>query len=67
MVSRSGETLLATTENVRRESQEPIFRQSVGEGGTIYTDSASCYHFLEEGGYEHDTVNHSAREYHNPG
>jgi len=63
MVSRSGETLLAVTADVRRESLQPVFQQGVEEGSVIYTDSASCYHFLEEAGYEHDTVNHSAREY----
>jgi transposase-like protein len=63
MVSRSGDTLLAVTEDVRRESLEPVFQQGVEEGSTIYSDSASCYRFLEEVGYDHDTVNHSAREY----
>ena len=63
MASRSGETLLAVADDVRRESLEPIFLQAVEAGSAVYTASASCYCFLEEVGYRHDTVNHSAREY----
>ncbi len=63
MVSRDGKMVLEVAPDVRRESLEPLFEKAVKRGSTIYTDSASCYRFLPQMGYVHDSVNHTRREY----
>lgn len=63
MVSRTGEVVLEVAPDVRRVTLEPILRQRVVPGSTVYTDTASCYAFLKRAGYRHATVNHSAQEY----
>ena len=52
MVSREGQVVVEVTPDVKRSSPEPVFRERVAQGSTIYTDSASCYEFLQEMGYQ---------------
>lgn len=64
MVGREqGQLVLAVLPDVSRESLEPVMTGTIAPGSTVYTDSAKCYNFLSERGYQHDTVNHSQREY----
>lgn len=63
LLCRSGETRLFVLPNVRTETIRPIVKQMVQQGARVYTDSYSIYNFLEEEGYQHATVNHSAGEY----
>ena len=63
MVSRDGQVVVDVVPDVQRSSLEPVFRRRVAPGSAIYTDAASCYAFLEELGYGHEWVNHSAGEY----
>jgi len=63
MVSRDGQTVIEVADDVTRQTLEPIFEKRVKKGSAIYSDTASCYNFLEEAGYHHETVNHSKREY----
>ena len=43
MVSREGQVVVEVTPDVKRSSLEPVFRERVAQGSTIYTDSASLY------------------------
>lgn len=63
MVSRDRQVVVEVVPDVKRTHLEPVFRQRVAQGSTVYTDAASCYTFLEEVGYQHEHVNHSAGEY----
>lgn len=63
LLCRSGETRLFVLPNVRTQTIRPIVKQMVQQGARVYTDSYPIYNFLEEEGYQHATVNHSAGEY----
>jgi transposase-like protein len=63
LLCRSGEARLFVLPNVRTETIRPIVKQMVRQGARVYTDSYPIYNFLEEEGYQHATVNHSAGEY----
>jgi transposase len=63
MVSRQGEVVVEVLPDVKEETLKPVFEERVEKGSTIYTDTASCYSFLGKNGYNHDTVNHSKKEY----
>ncbi len=40
-----------------------MFSSYVAKGATVYTDEYDVYHFLAQAGYDHASVNHSAKEY----
>lgn len=63
LLCRSGEARLFVLPNVRTKTIRPIVKQMVRQGARVYTDSYPIYNFLEEEGYQHATVNHSAGEY----
>ncbi|UCF84644.1 MAG: IS1595 family transposase, partial [Desulfobacteraceae bacterium] len=63
MVSRQGEVIVEVLPDVKEETLRPVFEKSVEKGSTVYTDTASCYSFLKKAGYNHETVNHSQKEY----
>jgi transposase-like protein len=63
MVSRQGEVVVEVLPDVKEQTLRPVFEKRVEKGSAVYTDSASCYSFLEEAGYKHETVNHSQKEY----
>lgn len=63
MASRDGQVIVEVADDLKRQSLEPIFKKRVEKGSTIYSDTASCYDFLEEDGYHHEPVNHSKKEY----
>jgi transposase-like protein len=63
LLRRNGEVRLFVLRNVRTKTIRPIVKQMVRRGARVYTDSYCIYHFLDEEGYQHATVNHSAGEY----
>jgi len=63
LLRRNGEARLFVLRNVRTKTIRPIVKQMVLQGARVYTDSYCIYHFLNEEGYQHATVNHSAGEY----
>jgi transposase-like protein len=63
MVSRDSQVVVEVVDDVKRETLQPVFEKRVEKGSSVYTDTASCYSFLEEAGYHHETVNHSHKEY----
>jgi transposase-like protein len=56
LIQRDGEVVIQMLPNVQQETIKPIITSFVAPGSLIYTR-------LPIWGYEHKTVNHSAREY----
>lgn len=63
MIQRSGEVVIRLLENVQQETIKPLILRTVAEDSQVYTDEYNIYNRLEEWGFKHKTVNHSAREY----
>lgn len=63
MVERQGEIRAAVVENVRTVTLLPIVEKHVEKGTHVSTDELRSYNRLTKAGYEHGTVNHSARQY----
>lgn len=49
--------------NVQQKTIQPIITKTVAAGSMIYSDEYDIYSHLEEWGYGHKSVNHSAGEY----
>lgn len=54
--------ILEVRRNCQSKTVRPMFSSYVEKGATVYTDEYDVYNFLESAGYEHDTVNHAAKE-----
>jgi len=63
LLQRDGSLLMRMLPNVRRTSIDPIIRQFVEIGTTVYTDEYDIYSHLPSLGYRHLTVCHGRREY----
>lgn len=63
MVQRSGEAVIRMLDNVQQATIKPLILQTVAPGALINTDEYAIYGRLQEWGYGHKTVNHSAGEY----
>jgi transposase-like protein len=50
-------------ENVKQSTIKPIIEATVSKGSLVYTDEYDIYTRLEQWGYGHQTVCHSAGEY----
>lgn len=63
IIERGGEVVLHMLANVQQKTIAPILKQTIQVGSLIFTDEYDIYARLEEWGYVHKTVNHSAGEY----
>ena len=63
MIQRSGEVRIWMLENVQQVTIKPIILSSIAAGTLIFTDEYNIYSRLEQWGFKHKTVNHSAGEY----
>ena len=63
MVQRDGQVRIVMLPNVQQNTIKPFIEQTVSKGTLIYTDEYAIYSRLDEWGYSHKTVNHSAGEY----
>jgi transposase-like protein len=63
MIQRCGAVVIQMLENVQQATIEPIIKATVVPGTLIYTDDYNIYGRLQEWGYTHKRVNHSAGEY----
>ena len=63
MIQRNGEVVLHLLPNVQQKTIQPVLKQTIQVGSLILTDEYDIYARLEEWGYAHQTVNHSAGEY----
>lgn len=62
LIARNGLVRIWMLANVQRKTIEPLIRQSIAEGSTVYTDEYCIYNWLSND-YVHKTVNHSQGEY----
>lgn len=63
MIQRNGEVVLHMLANVQQKTIQPILKQTIQLGSLIFTDEYDIYARLDDWGYQHKTVNHSAGEY----
>jgi transposase len=63
MVQRKGEVVIAMLPNVQRATIEPFIQQTIQAGSRLYANEYDIYNHLDQSGYTHKTVNHSAGEY----
>jgi transposase-like protein len=65
LVERKGNAVVIVTNDVKARTLLPIIREHIptAEGTTIFTDEMSSYHRLSHLGFNHETVNHAAKEY----
>ena len=64
MVERGGDVLTRHLPSQRKVYALPQIKKFVKPGSKVYTDEAMAYrHLTERYGYEHEAVNHSAKEY----
>ena len=63
MIQRTGEVVIRMLENVQQQTIKPLILQTVAAGSLICTDEYNIYGRLEDWGFAHKTVNHSAGEY----
>lgn len=63
MIQRSGEVFIRMLENVKQATIKPLIKAVIESGTKVFTDEYDIYCRLSEWGYEHNTVNHGAREF----
>jgi transposase-like protein len=63
MIQRGGDLVIRMLANVQQKTIEPIIKATVTVGSLIYTDEYGIYNSLEDWGFSHKTVCHSAGEY----
>ncbi len=63
MRQRDGKVIAMPIKMTDKDTIQDIIFKHVQEDTIIYTDEHGSYTGLDEEGYEHDTVNHSANEY----
>lgn len=65
MVERQGEVRARATVDTKAKTIQKLVRENVKIGSLLLTDEYRSYSRLEEDGYHHGTVIHSAKEYAN--
>ena len=63
MIERGGAVVIRMLENVQQMTIKPLIQATIAPGTMVYTDEYDIYSRLEEGGYDHESVCHSAGEY----
>jgi transposase-like protein len=63
MIQRGGEVVIRMLANVRQATIAPLVQRTIAAGSTVYTDEYDIYSRLNEWGYNHQKVCHSAGQY----
>ena len=63
MLERDGQIMTKIVASVKSRTLKPIIYRNVAPGSLILSDELSSYHGLDTKGYEHQTVDHGAKEY----
>lgn len=63
MVEREGEVRAVVTTDTKTRSVSPLVRAYVSIDATVHTDEYRTYNDLDRMGYDHQSVNHSAKEW----
>lgn len=61
-LQRKGDVFITTVPDTKRKTLEPIIREQIEKGSTIYSDEYGVYRRLYKD-YDHHTVNHGIKEY----
>ena len=63
MIQRGGQIVIKMLANVKQKTIKPFIQETIVPGTLVYTDEYAIYNRLEEWGYGHKSVCHSADEY----
>ena len=63
MIERGGAVFIRMLENVQQVTIKPLIQAPIAPDTLVYTDEYDIYSRLEEWGYDHESVCHSAGEY----
>ena len=63
MMQRKGQVMTKVVPNVMGKTLKPIIQENVTQGSTVHTDELHSYKGLAKKGFNHQTVNHAAKEY----
>jgi transposase len=60
MIERGGNVVIWMLENVQQVTIKPLIQATIAPGTLVYTDEYDIYGRLDEWGYDHASVCHSA-------
>jgi transposase len=63
MIERGGDVVIQMLENVQQVTIKPLIHATIAPGTLVYSDEYDIYSRLDEWGYNHESVCHSAGEY----
>ena len=63
MMERDGHVVAKVVDDLKRSTLVPVIEEHVENGASINTDTMHSYRTLNEHGFRHETVNHSAGAY----
>jgi transposase len=63
MIERGGDVVIRMLANVQQVTIKPLIQATIVPGTLVYTDEYDIYSRLEDWGYDHESVCHSAGEY----
>lgn len=63
MLERAGKVMTHVVLDVKRATLHPHLKTHITKGSTIHTDELPSYRTIDENGYTHQFVNHSAGQY----
>ena len=62
MIQRGGQVVMRMLSNVRQVTIQPLIKEVIEPGTTVFTDEYDIYARLPQWGYEHRTACHSRGE-----
>lgn len=63
IIQRGGEVRTEVIDNVGHQTITPLVQKHVEKGSKVMSDKWRGYDYIEDAGYEHDSVGHRAKEY----
>jgi transposase-like protein len=63
MIQRGGQVVIRMLENVQQVTIGPLLKRVITSGTVIYTDEYDIYSRLQQWGYTHHSICHSAGEF----
>lgn len=63
LVERRGKVIAKVTADTKKKTVMPLIKDNVALGSKVVTDKYRSYRGIKQSGYNHETVNHSLKEY----
>ena len=63
MIQRTGNVVIRMLNDVKQKTIKPLIKKFIVKSSTVFTDEYDIYAKVQDWGYSHKTVNHSAGEY----